>query len=135
MADAQREFPLDWDAKQWNPRFSIDKYSEIRSFWQDTKRSIRGEGDALSFLFDDFEESGSSCLKEEIREFCKGELEEDFESEGDIRKGQHQVAWFDGRAKSGDVRTHENLSAVELYRLLKEPVCISTKLERMKYRN
>ena len=135
MADAQREFRLDCDAKQWNLRFSIDKCAEIRGFWPETKPFIRGAGDELSFLFDDFEECGSSCLKEEIREFCKGEHEEDFESEGDSREGQRQAAWFDGRAKSGDVRTHKNLSAVALYRLLKEPVCISTKLERMKYRN
>jgi hypothetical protein len=115
----------EWDAKQWNRQFSIDQDAEIRSFWQETKRFIRGEGDELGFLFDDFEESGSWCLAEQIREFCRGEHLEDFESEGTIRKWQGQVAWADERARSGDVRMHKNLSAVALYRLLKAPVCIS----------
>jgi hypothetical protein len=125
MTDPQREFPPGWNAKQWNLQFSIDQDAEIRSFWQEKKRFIRRGGHELSFLLDDSEESGSSCLAEEIREFCRWEHVEDFDSEGTITEGQRQVAWFDERTKSGHVRMHKNLSAVALYHLLKAPVCIS----------
>lgn len=138
MADVRRYYPPDWDAKQWNPQFSIDKEVEIRSFWQETKHFIRSEGDALSFLFDDFDESGSSCLAEIVREFCRGEYLEDFGSEGTTMKGQRQAAWVDERARSGPVRTRKYLSAVALYHLLKKPVSISSfysKCNWMKHRN
>lgn len=135
MADVQRQFP-DWNAKQWNQQFSINQDAKIHGFWQETKRTIGGESDdELSILLGDFEESGTSCLAEEMRDFCRGESMEDFESEGAIAEGKRQVVWFDERSRSGDVKMHKNLSAVALDRLLKAPVCISIlppKRERMK---
>ena len=122
MAEARPHFLPAWDAKRWDPLFSNDRDIEDSSHWREKRRNIR-RSDELSFLLDDLEEPDSSCLSEEVREFCRDEQVEDFESGQTNPEGQRQAAWLDERAWSGSYRQHIDLSAIALYHRLQKPVC------------
>ena len=122
MAEARPHFLPELDAKRWDPLFSNDRDVQDSSRWREKRRNIR-RSDELSFLLDDVEEPDSSCLSEEVREFCRGEQVEDFESGKTNPEGQRQAAWVDDRARSGSDRPRADLPAIELYHLLQIPVC------------
>ena len=113
---------VDCYAEEWSRLFSNEQNSEESNSHLESRRDINPDVDELSISLRESEESGSSCLVEEILEFCDGARIEDLELDAK-REGQHRHAWLDDRSSRvtsiDGVRTYKNpLTAAALYRHL-----------------
>lgn len=129
MTDSYRGGHDDSYSKRWPSEFSTDQsvedctpYLELRK-----RTDCEGDEDIWGFLLQATEESGPSCLDEEVKDWCEGKLIRDFEAEA-RKERQRRAAWLDDRGSSHlrndkALRKYPNpLSAATLYGLLKAPV-------------
>jgi hypothetical protein len=145
-----RTFP-DYYAKEWDPAFSQDRDFKDDKFFVDIIRDVGETDDGVGDFWRDAQQSEESLTfskLEVVKKFCKNASLQHLKS-GTLPETQRRGAWLDDRTlldvgcphrtcggglncphltTNTLVRNHNNpLTGTELYRLLKELVCLEPK--------